>query len=321
MEHLQVPSTLTIADEQFDIIKPNRLLPGMVLKSRERDAYARLGLKASTLEEQVHTVSLYERGFPVARVLESGEIGTDEWYFIEESLGNQPFHEQFSAEYQEYGYVLDETFSRYLEILTRYIQAQSAKSNRSNISSLDFIESVIADKYIIANYATCGKDVEKYKQAVATATQRLATAPMGILQFDLNPFNILDRGVIDFELVGYGPIGYDTLMVSLWHRWFTDDVNSRFHIAYYLSDEQIARVSERVSSLAHETGIPDPIQYLQEFLLIKSAWGFTSLKSIDEEEPSKRAFYEYRARILEHCIDSYLANKMIDPLSFPAIRT
>ena len=321
MEHLEIPPTVDIKHERFDIIKSKRLLPGMVLKSREREAYARLGPKVSTLEEQIHTVSLYERGFPVARVLESGKFGEDEWYFIEESLGDTSFHEQFTIEYQKYGYVSDETFARYFDVISQYIDAQSADNNRASISPSAFIESVIADEYIIANYAICSKDVEKYKQAVAKATRRLAEAPMGVLQFDLNPYNILARGVIDFELVGYGPIGYDTLLVSLWHRWFTDDETSRFHVAYYLSEAQATLISEKVSEIALANNVADPTQYLQEFLLIKSAWGFTSLKAIDEEEPSKRAFYEYRAGLLEHCVDCYLSGQQIDPMVFPQMHT
>lgn len=320
MEHESRPAPITINGELFDVVKPTRLLPGMVLKSQTRDVYARLGPKESALEEQIHTVSLHERGFPVARVLDSGEYGEDQWYFIEESLGEQPFHIQFASEYKESGEVSEATFTKYRNVMQRYIDAQFSRHNRSSITAKEFIESTIPDNLIVANYATCGKDVTRYQQAIALATKRLANAPMGVLQYDLNPFNILDGGMIDFELVGYGPLGYDTLLVSLWHRWFSNDTSSRYHVAYYLSESQINTIAAMVGAAAEQGGLSDSRQYMQEFLLIKSAWGFSSLQDVYDEPEDKRAFYRYRAQILEHCVDSYLKGEPVDPLTFPEIR-
>jgi hypothetical protein len=59
---------------------------------------------------------------------------------------------------------------------------------------------------------------------------------------------------------------------------------------------------------------------MQEFLLIKTAWAFTSSKSILDEPEAKRSFYEYRAGLLEHCVETYLAGETIDPLGFPDFR-
>lgn len=273
MEHEPRPTPITINGELFDVVKPTRLLPGMVLKSQARDAYARLGPKESALEEQIHTVSLHERGFPVARVLDSGNYGEAEWYFIEESLGEQPFHIQFANEHKESGEVSDVTFTKYQNVMQHYIDAQFSEQNRSTITAKEFVENAIPDTQIVANYALCGKDVDRYHQAIALATERLNDAPMGVLQYDLNPFNILDGGMIDFELVGYGPLGYDALLVSLWHRWFSSDTNSRYHVAYYLSESQINTIAEMVNAAAKHAGLPEPQQYMQEFLLIKTAWG------------------------------------------------
>lgn len=314
------PTIINIKGESFAVVKETRLLPGMVLKSRERDVFARLGSKVTALEEQIHTVSLHERGFPVARVLESGEYTNDEWYFIEESLGNEPFHTQFMREYEQDGEVSSATFQRYLNVLERYVTAQFSPANRTDISADDFIATVIPDNKIISNYEACGGDSVAYHEAVTAATERLSGAPMGVLQFDLNPYNVLDRGMIDFELVGYGPLGYDSLLVSLWHRWFTNDPTSRYHIAYQLTPEQIKQATALVTTAAHNTGVTDPSTYMQEFLLIKTAWGFTSEKSITDEPASKQAFYQYRAALLANAVESYRSNKPIDVLHFPDVQ-
>ena len=320
MKQEPMPTTVTLRGEVFDIVKPTRLLPGMVLKSKTRDVYARLGPKDATLEEQTHTVSLYKRGFPVARVLDSGEYGNGEWYFVEESLGEEPFHTRFAREWSEHGAVTNETFSLYRNVVKRYIAAQFHPANHTTVSAEDFVLETIPDEQILANYQACGGNIDRYHEAIALATKQLTNAPMGILQLDLNPYNILDRGMIDFELVGYGPVGYDSLLVSLWHRWFTNDPHAKYTLAYTLSEQQVGSISQLVSAAARASDLPNPYDYLQEFLLIKTAWSFTSTKTIHQEEPSKQNFYRYRAALLTHCVNSYLSGTVIDPLTFPDIR-
>lgn len=320
MQTEEIHGPIVINGEAFDVIKPQRLLPGMVLRSQTRDAFARLGPKESTIEEQIHTVSLRERGFPVARVLDSGTYGENEWFFIEESLGDEPFHVQFVREYEQTGRVSDETFSRYYAILERYIAAQFTADNFTTISPREFVTVAIPDNEIIANYEICGGDSEKYLEALNRVVERLTGTTMGILQLDLNPFNVLDHGIIDFELVGYGPLGYDSLLVSLWHRWFTSDQESRYRVTYRLTTEQIDSIAALVTHAARQIEVDDPQKYMQEFLLIKTAWGFTSKRSVHDEPESKRAFYDFRAALLSQSVDAYLTGQPINVLAFPDTR-
>ena len=320
MELESTPQTVEINGEIFDVVKPVRLLPGMVLKSRTRNVYARVGPKQSALEEQIHTVSLYERGFPVAGVLESGTYSDDEWYFVEESLGDKTFHVQFSEEYKATGAVSNETFTRYLHVLEAYTTAQYNPANRTDVSAKEFIETAVPDSDVLANYQICGGDIERYHEAMSKATEKISGSPMGVLQFDLNPSNVLENGVIDFELVGYGPLGYDSSLTSLWHRWFTRQQTRRFKIAYELTNEQIDIAQKIVSDKAQLAGIANPQEYMQEFLLIKTAWGFTSQKPIHDEPESKQAFYHYRATLLSTAVEAYLASEPIQVLNFPDVR-
>lgn len=312
MEQEHSPKSVIIRNETFSVVKPERLLPGMVLRSQERPVYARLGPTSSTLEQQIHTVSLYERGFPVAKVLESGKKDESTWYFTEESLGDKTFSEQFKDEYQLNGAISDETYHRYFSVLKKYTEAQFDSRNRTSVSIEDFLNSAIANETILANFIELGGDTDRYLAAIQKAATELHDYPMGVLQYDLNPFNILDGGVIDFELVGYGPIGYDILFCSRWHRWFTSDPSAKYHLNYRLSKEQIDQTDQLLETFANEHSLPNPSSHFGAFALIKSAWGFSSNKRIDTEPESKRAFYTYRAKILEHCIDHYLADKLID---------
>ena len=303
--------TVDIDGQVFDVIKPSRLLDGMVL--RRGDTYARLGAKDTTLEEQVHTKALRDRGFPVPEIIESGDYGEDQWYFVETSLGEETFHDHFSAEYQKYGHVRDETFESYLTVINTYMQAQVAPENRSTISAEDFIDACVRKEHLSHVYSYFGKDLHKHYEAMARVQDRLEGAPMGILQYDLNPFNVLEGGLIDFELVGYGPIGYDTLLSARWGTGWWTDYPSRYPIAYKLSEKQVAASDKVVEDAMNAQNLSNASDYMQEFLLIKSAWACLSAKPPSDEWPvDKIAFARYRANLLDYCVDMYLDGESID---------
>ncbi len=217
--------------------------------------FARLGPKKLILKEQNHTISLYNRGFPVAKILSHGETPDGQWYFTETSLGETTFHEIFEKEYK----------------------------NNAEVS-----------------HQTCRYQINSLSDG-------------GILQFDLNPFNVLKNGIIDFELVGYGPIAYDVLMSARWGgSWFTD-YPSLHSTAYKLTNNQIKENDKLVSNMAAENDLTDPMQYLQEFLLLKSTWAASDFNPPQDNWPkNKIAFRRYRANVLKTVIKAYLSGNIID---------
>ena len=311
-------STVEIDGQTFEIVKATRLREGMVIKSG--NVYGRVGPKQSTLEEQIHTEALYNRGFPVSEVVSSGDVGDGEWYFTEKSLGDKTFHEMFNSEYQQNGQVSSATFDAYLAVIDAYTNAQVKPSNHSDISLQNFIERFAPNSRIYPSYIYFGYDFDEYKHALKLASEKLQSAAMGVLQFDLNPFNILEGGVIDFELVGYGPIGLDVLISARWgSSWFTD-YPSRYPVAYKLSQDQIAKSDTLVDDIATNSGLEKPTNYLQEFLLFKSAWALQSDEGPKTDMPAdKLAFGRFRANVLHATVGSYLQGKEIDPLTFPSI--
>jgi hypothetical protein len=297
----------------FEVIKSTRLNEGMVLRSRSGDIFARLGPKQLVLEEQIHTLSLYSKGFPVAQVLSSGEMPNDQWYFTETSLGTATFHDLFKEEYKNDGQVSDVTFGQYLAVIKKYLTAQSMADNKTNVSVTEFVETLLPEERVLSNYCYFGYDADSYLEAIRVASTKLANCSMGILQFDLNPFNVLENGIIDFELVGYGPIGYDVLMSARWSSaWFTD-YPSRCPVAYKLIDNQIAENDQLVSDITTKNGITDPTRFIQEFLLLKSAWALSDFNSPQDTWPKdKIAFSRYRANVLKLVVETYLADEIID---------
>lgn len=311
--------TIKLDNREFVIVKPTRLRDGMVLYNKTDNLYARLGEKQATLEEQIHTISLKEKGFPVPTVISSGSH-EDAWYFVENSLGEKPFHKIFVDEYEKYNAVSDESFKKYFDVIALYTQAQMHPKNSTRISAAEFIEILIPNEQVVPSLAYFNHDIQKYQQAITQATAQLSNAHMGVLQFDLNPYNILENGVIDFELVGYGPVGYDSLMSAVWGgTWFTD-YPSRYPVGYRLSPTQVKRNTKLVDRLAEEHGHSKPSAYLNEFLLLKTAWALSDPTPPQPDCPDDMmAFRRFRANVLAAAVDSYVANDLIDYQSFSKI--
>ncbi len=310
-------ATYQIGDDVYEVVKPKRLRDGQVLKSG--DKYARLGPKSFVLEEQIHTTNLFERGFPAPKVIESGPYGEDEWYFIEQSLGDQTFHDMFKTETQENGKVSDSTFQDYLSVMSKYLDAQVSAKNHSNIKPAEFINALLFED-VLPNYCYFGFDAEPYQAAINKVTKRLDGVPTGIMQYDLNPYNVLKGGIIDFELVGYGPIAYDVLMSVRWGgSWFTQ-YPSRYPVAYSLSKEQISENDNLVSSKTTLAGLLNPVDFLEEFLVLKSAWAVMEHDVPRQDMPQdKIAFRRFRATLLDRSVNQYLSGEPIDYWNFASL--
>lgn len=313
-------SSVRLENRDFTVIKPTRLCNGMVLHNEADNVYARLGEKQTTLEEQIHTTSLLKKGFPVPTVLSSGEY-EDKWYFIETSLGNRTFHKIFLDEYRRDGVVKEASFKKYLTVIDKYNQAQMHPKNAAHVSAAEFVASLIPHEQVLPSYTYFNHDVDRYTQALNQAIDRLSGSPMGTLQFDLNPYNVLEGGIIDFELVGYGPIGYDSLMSAVWAgTWFTD-YPSRYPIGYRLSSSQIEQHTKLIDTLAEKYHYPRPSGYMNEFLLLKSAWAVSDFEAPQPDWPDdKLAFRRFRTNVLQAAVDAYLANRDIDYMSFPSVK-
>lgn len=292
---------------------------GMVVRAGE--IYGRIGPKLETLEEQIHTVSLHKRGFPVAEVLESGPLDDNKWFFTESSLGNAPFHAMFKSEYAANTRVSDDTFARYLNVIERYAAAQADDKNHVTVSAAEFVTSVVPEQLVFYDYSYFGHDEDRYREATRRATERLSAAPMGVLQYDLNPYNILERGVIDFEEVGYGPIGYDTVLSARWAGGWFPNYPAHHTMAYRLDSTQISLSDERVDSIARQHGVTEPSRFLEEFLLIRTAWACSAFLPISSDTSQESVdFRRYRAKLLEVAVDAYLDNRPIPYSEFSSIR-
>ena len=182
------------------------------------------------------------------------------------------------------------------------------------------MESFCPNERILANYKYFKYDTTKLQKAIDKAMNKLADSNMGILQYDLNPYNILPNGIIDFELVGYGPIGFDVMMSSRWSFGWFPNYPARYTMQYRLSDKQIDMNDQLITKIAKNHGLEDPCKYLQEFLLLKGAWALSDFDFPQPDWPADRiAFRGFRAKLLHESIESYLDNNPINYTNFSNI--
>lgn len=321
-----MPTQYTFNNGQFRIVSSLRRMSGLVLRSAVGDPphYARLGPRETIARERIYQQSLSQRGFPVPDVIAAGNYDEEHDYFIESSAGDEPFHVTFTRETQELGAVQEATFQAYLGIMERYVSAQMNAANRVYISPQDFVRAIIPLDDMLRDYANAGHDARDCQAALEKATRRLELAAMGYVQYDLNPFNVLPNGIIDFELVGYGPAGFDGMMSVRWaDRWYPN-YPALYTKAYRLSQSQIARSDSMIDSLANANGLIVPSAFLQEFLFIKCLW---ALAYFDAHDPrpytdwpvAKQRFQRYRANIAANAVKSYLNNEPIRDWQFSNI--
>lgn len=318
-QHQQVHEEHVLSGIPFQHVKSDRRQPGRVF--RAENYFARLGPEPFIGAQAVRAAELYQRGFPVPEVIDSGNHEGD-WYFIETAFAGETFHVLFAEETERHGRIQDSTFQAYLDVIRRYMIAQTAPSNRTIVDPHDFVHQLIPQSQVFQAYERHGHDATLYDRAIQRAIQQLAAAPTGILQYDLNPFNILKQGVIDIELSGPGVIGYDSLTSARWGGSWYPDYPARYTTAYRLRPEQLQQNDALIDEVARSQGLPAPSRWLQEFLLLRSAWAVAYFDAYDPRPENdwssdRRSFQHFRSNILKTSVQHYLAGQPIPYWSFP----
>ncbi|MDB5170352.1 MAG: hypothetical protein JWO35_46 [Candidatus Saccharibacteria bacterium] len=297
----------------FDFVQ-NRLLGGKVYRHPDGSSFVRLGSKVDTLEEEIHTRTLHNRGYPVPEVIAHGERD-GEYYFIETSLGSDHFGAIFMNERTETGIASQENFGLFETICAKYFEAQSNPKNY--LRKGEDIDGVARIPELIISYDDL--DERKLNAVLDKLRSRLGKLPSTYLQTDLNAFNIMPQGIIDFEYMHAGPVGYDVATNIHFGRFFPKNEAFDMTCAYEFSDEQINHYSELMDDIASQNRAPKPSDYLDDFLVLKSMWGASKGVRSRENPNRMRLFWLWRREVMERCMDMYLADVPIDTSSFQEV--
>jgi hypothetical protein len=298
-----------LGGEVFHLVKP-RYRGGTTYVSQDRRRFLRVGSRADISDEYRTCRDLLRRGFPVAPVVTRGVLDDERAYFVEESIGTDTFGELFGAQTEQAGVVEDTCFALFTDVLGRYLRAQCAAAVAPADPALARV--VLMDN-AFRNHPPVPATAD-VAAAVGRATDRLAGHPRCPSQSDLNPFNVLPAGVIDFELAVPAPLGFDVVTsVFFGHYWPAG------RKAYEITAGQTRRFLATMDDVAVDGGMPPVTRFLQDFLLMKAVWA-TAKDDFAERRPGFDAdLWRWRVELRDRCVGDYLAGRPIDPFGFSRV--
>lgn len=305
---------IDIEGKTFSYIK-NRLIGGKVFGNQDKSEYLRTANHAEIAGEVNLTKDLYERGFPVPEVLASGTLDDGTAYYIEKSIGERVFGEIFMEETKAQGRVSDESFDAFLDVIRRYCEAQFDQKNFVPHDK-DALSGITALANVMRNNPPSPEMSAMFAEAYKKASERVMALPWGYIQADLNAFNILHDGIIDFELAGFGPVGYDALTNVHFGRMWPKE-----RVAYVFTDDQVAKYIAQINKVAQEKGLPSMSEYENDFLVLKAIWSSGKDKESEDNPESNPDFWEWRVKMRDWCIRQYLKGEKIDSNQFEAVAT
>ena len=296
--------SISIEGVTYNYIK-NRLMGGSVYANENRSAYLRINAAAEITREINITKDLYRRGFPVPRVLGSGTLPNGDSYFIEESIGTKHFGDIFMEETKAAGQASDESFAAFTDLMKKYCEAQF---NPTNFVPRDkeTIAQMSARANVLRNNPPSDDMRDLFMEAYEKASERALTLPWSYIQSDLNAFNILPEGIIDFELAHFGAVGYDVLTSVYFGRMWPKD-----RVVYRFGNEQIARYVAEIDAVAKAHHLPVMSEYTEDFLVLKNIWSTGKDKDSEERPESNPEFWAWRIKVRDWCIRQYLKGEKI----------
>ena len=309
-------SEFTIAGRSWSLHRSRASGGGKIYKSIDGSSYLRTDSPKSIRDEVTFAKELHHLNFPVPKVEESGEL-KDEAYFIENSLGNETFGATFRREFKESGIVSDETFRQYCLISKDFLEAQLKSAKKFVGSKNDMRKSIHVDTVLDEN-----PDLNSHfvLQAVDKAIARTADLPSVLTHGDLNPFNILQKGVIDFEHSFIAPAGYDVIGNIFYGRFwnFRDELGEQ-KLSYDFADKQVKAYLYAVDKIAEKHNIEKLSDFIDDFLLLKSIWSLCHEKKLAHASGSYNKWH-FRKAVLLYCLEQYSTEKPIDTKAFSVLK-
>jgi len=235
---------------------------------RGADGYLRIGSRSTIASLLARHQMLAAAGFPVARIIRSGEHeGLS--YYVEASLGEERLGIRFRREWEGEG-VSTESFDSFVEMTLRFSEAQIAAGALLGDSTL---RSGINLDTALSEAET---DSALIEARFLSAARRLERLPIVACHGDYNPQNILPQGVIDLEDMFAGPLGYDQVSGI-----YTTELNPvgayEFPARYRFSDVQVEAYYAALDALFGEHSLPPLSSFRRDLEFCRAVWAATRM--------------------------------------------
>lgn len=255
---------LTIEGEAYVFVKTRNHMPISIYKGKE--SYLRIGPKELIQQEIGYHKSLLEFGFPIPKIISEGEY-LDSHYFTETSFGDAHFGQIFRSNCIDL-MVLDSDFSKLLNVVKIFTHAQLQTANVQPFAFETFRELIHTDTLI--------KELPRLQVETREAMRRIENhtkdLPSVLTHGDFNPFNIFEKGVIDWESGSYAPMGYDLVTNISQTFFFPLGGDYEFTAACRYTEKQIDTYWQQLDTICADAGIPPISDYRNDFILCRSIW-------------------------------------------------
>jgi aminoglycoside phosphotransferase (APT) family kinase protein len=249
-------ATVSVDGQTFELVYTP--LPDRRATYRGAGTYLRMGPREEVEPVYARHQQLWNLGFPVARLLQAGERA-GQFYYIEESLGDQVLGDIFTDEWQRSGAIADATFAAFLTTARSWAEAELRTAATVTIAEeFGRVARVREATQALPQLQSPTED------AFARARDRLRHFPVVVTHGDFHAFNICERGVIDLEMVRGGFAGYDVVTGLLGHELFPPDPDD-----YHYARPQIERYLAAIDALYASYQLPKPSEYAADFLICK----------------------------------------------------
>ena len=141
-------------------------------------------------------------------------------------------------------------------------------------------------------------------EAFNKITKRVSAFPVVLTHGDLNPHNILPKGIIDFGYVFNGYAGYD-LVGNIYQIYlFPREGNYESIRPYGFTKKQFDTYFKAMDNIYSGNGYPELSEYQDDFMLAKTIWAAARIIG-------KPKIQKWRFSLLEKITLDYLDSKPI----------
>ncbi len=255
---------LMINGEEYTFVKVRNHMPISIYKGK--DCYLRIGPKNLIQQEINYHTNLLKFGFPIPKILSEGTY-LESYYFTESSFGNEHLGQIFRTNCIDFA-VSDNDFSKLFNVVQVFTHAQINTIGTQSFTFADFKELIKVDT-LLEELPALNQDTIEAMTRVEDHTKRL---PSVLTHGDFNPYNIFEKGVIDWERGSYAPIGYDLVTNISQTFFFPLGGDYEFTAGCRYSEKQISTYWEQLDKICANAGISQISDFRNDFILCRSIW-------------------------------------------------
>jgi hypothetical protein len=290
---------LDINGNFFDFVKNREHSPVQIFKGEGE--FLKLGPKELLQTEINFHKRLLDYEFPVSEITGSGEK-ENKFYYTETSLGEKLFGDVFWEDCLRDKVIGEKDFSDFLAISESFAKAQ-----------LNSAEAITGKDekgfYLGAHFDIIQDELPDFKTEILSAFEklkkRLSSLPYVLTHGDLNPYNFLEKGVIDFGNAFQAPAGYDLVSNVSHIYFFPPSEDYEMSRRYGFTQDQLSKYYGSLDEIYQSHGLDKLSQYIDDFIFSRAVWASTQMHHYPKVQ-------EYRYNKLKEITAQYLAGDKID---------